>query len=53
MTSSIVITHNPADFMFSAGIRSYTTMTFLPKVLRRITIIQSKAVNESSDLAGV
>ena len=33
MKSSIVITHNPADFMFSAGIRSYTTMTFLPKVL--------------------
>ena len=26
MKSSIVITHNPADFMFSAGIRSYTTI---------------------------
>ena len=25
MKSSIVITHNPADFMFSAGIRSYTS----------------------------
>ena len=43
MKNSIVITHNPADFMFSAGIRShtfsylvYTTMTFLPKVLRRL-----------------
>ena len=42
MKSSIVITHNTADFMFSAGIRSYTTVTFLPKVLRRLKIILSK-----------
>ena len=45
MKSSIVITHNPADFMFSAGIRSHTlcntTMTFLPKVLRQLKIILS------------
>ena len=36
MKSSIVITHNPADFMFSAGIRSYTTMTFSPESIEEV-----------------
>ena len=49
MKSVIVITHIPADFIFFCwNTFSYTTMTFLLKVLRRLKIILSKI--KSSEL---